>query len=249
MQGCPSTSHSSHSVVLYGSLLVEFTTSQWHHLALVASQITGSLNICSTTFYAGVSKYILWFTLCGALWLATGGVYSITVTSCDYIGVSNHWQLEHLFNNFYVQEVGWGASTSHGSHSMVLYGWRLVGFTALQWHHVAIITPQITGNLTICSTTSQLVEADTKKQKSSTLLAFLWWNPGQVTGGFPYKGPVMESISMACCHLHSLTHWGQNKMAAISRTTFWNAFSWMKILEFRIQFDWSLFLRVQLTII
>ena len=46
----------------------------------------------------------------------------------------------------------------------------------------------------------------------------------------------------------SLTHWGRDKMAAISQTTLSIAFSWMKILEFRLNFHWSLFLRVQLTI-
>ena len=44
-----------------------------------------------------------------------------------------------------------------------------------------------------------------------------------------------------------LTHWGRDKMAAISQTTLSNAFSWMKMLEFRLKFHWSLFLRVQLT--
>ena len=37
-------------------------------------------------------------------------------------------------------------------------------------------------------------------------------------------------------------------MAAMSQTTFSNAFSWMKMYEFRLKFHWSLFLRVQLTI-
>ena len=37
-----------------------------------------------------------------------------------------------------------------------------------------------------------------------------------------------------------------NKMAAILQTIFSNEFSWMKIYEFRLQFHWSLFLRVQL---
>ena len=37
-------------------------------------------------------------------------------------------------------------------------------------------------------------------------------------------------------------------MDAISQTTFWSAFSWMNLLEFRLKFHWSLFLRVQLTI-
>ena len=45
-----------------------------------------------------------------------------------------------------------------------------------------------------------------------------------------------------------LTHWGGDKMAAISQTTLSNAFSWMKILEFRLKLHWSLFLRIQLTI-
>ena len=40
----------------------------------------------------------------------------------------------------------------------------------------------------------------------------------------------------------------ETKMAAISQTTLSNAFSWMKILDFRLKFHWSLFLRIQLTI-
>ena len=45
-----------------------------------------------------------------------------------------------------------------------------------------------------------------------------------------------------------LTHWGRDKMAAVSQTTLSNAFSWMKMLEFRFKFHLSLFLRVQFTI-
>ena len=45
-----------------------------------------------------------------------------------------------------------------------------------------------------------------------------------------------------------LTHWGQDKMAAISQTPHSNAFSWMKMVEFLLKFRWSLFLRVQLSI-
>ena len=46
-----------------------------------------------------------------------------------------------------------------------------------------------------------------------------------------------------------LTHWGRDKMAAVSQTTLPNAFSWTKMLEIRLRFHWSLFLMVQLTII
>ena len=45
-----------------------------------------------------------------------------------------------------------------------------------------------------------------------------------------------------------LTHWGRGKIAAISQTTMSSAFSRIKMLEYRLKFHWSLFLRVQLTI-
>ena len=46
----------------------------------------------------------------------------------------------------------------------------------------------------------------------------------------------------------ALTHWDRDKMDNIFQTTFSNPFSWMKIFEILIQFDWRLFLMVQLTI-
>ena len=42
-----------------------------------------------------------------------------------------------------------------------------------------------------------------------------------------------------------LTHLPLDKMAAISQTTFSNAFSWIKIYEFRLKLHWSLLIRVQ----
>ena len=51
-----------------------------------------------------------------------------------------------------------------------------------------------------------------------------------------------------CPGLNVLTHWGRDKIAAIFQTTFSNAFSWIKMYEFRLRFHWSLLLRVQLTI-
>ena len=49
-------------------------------------------------------------------------------------------------------------------------------------------------------------------------------------------------------NLNLLTHWGRDKMDAISQTTFSSAFYWMKMYELRLKIHWSLFLRVQLTI-
>ena len=45
-----------------------------------------------------------------------------------------------------------------------------------------------------------------------------------------------------------LTHWGRDNIDAILQTTGLNVFSWMKMYEFRLQFHWSWFLRVQLAI-
>ena len=56
-------------------------------------------------------------------------------------------------------------------------------------------------------------------------------------------------LVIAPSHALRLTHWGQDKMDAISQTTFSSAFSWMKMFEFLLKFHWSLFLSVQLTII
>ena len=72
---------------------------------------------------------------------------------------------------------------------------------------------------------------------------------------FLYKNDVTCWLNMTESHnardnmsLAHLTHWGRDKIDAISQTTLSNAFSWMKMLEFRLKFHWSLFLRVQLTI-
>ena len=45
-----------------------------------------------------------------------------------------------------------------------------------------------------------------------------------------------------------LAHWGRDKMAAISWTTFSNAFPWMKKYTIWFKIHWSLLLRFQLTI-
>ena len=45
-----------------------------------------------------------------------------------------------------------------------------------------------------------------------------------------------------------LTHWDRDKLDAISQTTFSSEFYWTKIFGLRFKINWSLFLRVQLTI-
>ena len=45
-----------------------------------------------------------------------------------------------------------------------------------------------------------------------------------------------------------LTHWGRDKMDAISLTTSLDVFSWIEMFELRLKFHWNLFLGVWLTI-
>ena len=52
----------------------------------------------------------------------------------------------------------------------------------------------------------------------------------------------------AALAITSLTHWGRDKMAATSQTTFSSAFPWMKMFEFWLKFHRNLFIRVKLTI-
>ena len=49
--------------------------------------------------------------------------------------------------------------------------------------------------------------------------------------------------------IYVFRHWGQDKMKALSETTVSNARYRMKMFEFQLIFCWSLFLRVQLTIL
>ena len=50
---------------------------------------------------------------------------------------------------------------------------------------------------------------------------------------------VMNWLCLRAGVVSLLTHWGWDNMDAISQTTFSNAFSSMKMFEFRCQFHWS----------
>ena len=47
-----------------------------------------------------------------------------------------------------------------------------------------------------------------------------------------YPRQYHDTVEHAVTNLHALTHWGWDKMAAISQPIFANAFPWMKLLEF-----------------
>ena len=60
---------------------------------------------------------------------------------------------------------------------------------------------------------------------------------------------LMTSEALHVTRTLLLTHWGRDKMDAISQTTFLRVFSSMKIVIFWLNFHWNMFARVQLTII
>ena len=71
----------------------------------------------------------------------------------------------------------------------------------------------------------------------TVVLLFRWRQPRDITLRPEQNG----------CHFAVLPCWGRHKVAAIFRTTFSNAFSWIKMYEFRVRIHLSLFLSVQLT--
>ena len=75
----------------------------------------------------------------------------------------------------------------------------------------------------------------------------------RVCHGLPNRLWVAWVSRFKCRYLDTqlwqwLTHWGPDKMDDIFQTTYSNAFSSMKMYEFRLGFHISLFLRVQLSI-
>ena len=70
------------------------------------------------------------------------------------------------------------------------------------------------------------------------------WNPN-----FPNHKRTQQIVNYVDHTLTEwFTHWGWDKMPAVSQTAFSNAFSWMKMYEFRLRFHWCLFLMFQLTL-
>ena len=66
----------------------------------------------------------------------------------------------------------------------------------------------------------------------------------------PQKKIVYPDVNCLMCYSEKSlsTRWGRDKMAAIFPTTLLDAFSWMKMLSFWLEFHLILVLRVQLTI-
>ena len=97
--------------------------------------------------------------------------------------------------------------------------------------------------------------------KSIAIEIALRWMPQNFTDdrvilvwvmAWSHQAPDLILIVMWCLVVPipatELTHWGRDKMDAISMDAFSNTFSWMKIYKFRLKFHWSLFPAVKSTI-
>ena len=141
-------------------------------------------------------------------------------------------------------------------------------------HYDDVIMSTIASRTTSLTTVYLIVysRADQRKHQSSASLAFVRGIHRRPVIS-PHKGPVtrkivpFDDVIMKFGHqiakavglfeykrhnlpnLHvMLTHCDRDKIAAIFQMTYSNTFSWMKMYEFQLRFYWSLFLRVQLTI-
>ena len=108
--------------------------------------------------------------------------------------------------------------------------------------------------LPLSLTKFQLFSPDGTIQNKSALM-YVFWALTRLQATFRTKAePVHWCILTSQCvkcidaWTEMLTHWGPDKMAAISQTTLSNPFSWMKMFELKLKFHWSWFPRVQLTI-
>ena len=63
----------------------------------------------------------------------------------------------------------------------------------------------------------------------------------------PYSLFYVCSVMDSFC-IYRLTHWGQEKVAAILQTTFWTSFPWLKMDGFCLRFHWNMFLGLELTV-
>ena len=88
-----------------------------------------------------------------------------------------------------------------------------------------------------------LLHATSVFTKSMRRINVLWWDVyTRVCCKYDMFRNILYTTGKTRC---ALTYWGRDQIDAISQTTFWSAFSWMKMFEFQLKFHWSLFLRFQ----
>ena len=79
------------------------------------------------------------------------------------------------------------------------------------------------------------------QKASSAENAYIWWRHHEVVDLLTSMGKLMTVTINERCVISS-THWGRDKTAVIMQTTYSNGFSGTKILQFRLNIHWNLFL-------
>ena len=106
----------------------------------------------------------------------------------------------------------------------------------------------------ISNSYSYIPNSKTNTPKFKTYIIFIRWAINKIIIFESWFKMIIlleihELLLLAIEWYHPIsTHWGRDKMAAISQTMFSNAFSWMKMYEYCLRFLWNVFLRIDLTI-
>ena len=140
-----------------------------------------------------------------------------------------------------------------GANELMRGQWVYYGHMTL-WTHGSIVTSY--GDKNLESTSAQvmacflMVPSHYLNQHWLIINGVLWHSP-KINFTVPmistHRMCLKNTLVKLLPHLpgaNELTHWGRDKMDAISQTTISNAFLWMKMLEFLSIFHWSLFLMV-----
>ena len=144
--------------------------------------------------------------------------------------VSNH-QPHHCLLNLYSDENQRKHQSSAWRHQAITWTSVDLPQNKILWHsfQAPVLSNQISlihGSMSWC-----------QYYVASKLLPCQWYFGPVITYGEPVPSPSEHigpwekgKLFCKCMFQTDLTHWGRDKMDAISQTTFSNAFSWMKML-------------------
>ena len=170
------------------------------------------------------------------------------VTSYGAVNLGQHWLgwwlVAWRHRAITSTNIGTPSARSSGIHFKVIFTWiPKIPIPKLSWnlviwsysHIFQGVNVWMTGGANYCDLIYTLLDQ---------MIAPSWPSDAHLC----HQTWLLFSFNKAPLKILFLTHWGRDKMAAISQTTFSNAFSWMKMYIFRLKFHWSLCPRVQLTI-
>ena len=132
----------------------------------------------------------------------------------------------------------------------LLMHWSYHSFSLCHWHvYVSAVNPDTSGAHPMNDFFSVVNQIRWKFHSALIQVILKWplWSFAQdMTAVLSWHVQYLGS-DMIPYNGVTLTHWGRDKIDAILQTTFSNAISRMKVLEFLLRFHWLWLLSVQLT--